>query len=111
MILTAPPPVHHHAPTAGSTGLFSEALYLALIAALVLWVVVYLVYKLAMTSRRDFGLPVRRRMLCRRLRVHSDQRAEVPFWWTDLQVQRAVRSYWRRSLRTPFGQGERAPAT
>ena len=95
MLLTAAPAQH-------STGPFSEVVYLALIAALVVWVIVYLVYKLVMTGKRDFGLPVRRRVFCRKLRVHGDQRADVPFWWTDLQVQRAVRSYWRRSLRSPF---------
>jgi len=101
MLLTTSLPVHA-VPAPSQTGPFSEAVYLAVIAALVLWVVVYLTYKLVMTGRKDFGLPVRRRVFCRRLRVHNDQRADVPFWWTDLQVQRAVRTYWRRSLRMPF---------
>lgn len=82
-------------------GPFSETVWLAIIAALVVWVTVYLIYKLRMTAKRDFGMPVRRRILVRKLTVHDDQRAEVPFWWTDLQVQRAVRSHWRRSLREP----------
>ncbi|MFN2581890.1 MAG: hypothetical protein ABR498_04010 [Candidatus Dormibacteria bacterium] len=105
MLLATAPAQHSASPT----GPFSELVYLALIAALVVWVIVYLVYKLVMTGKRDFGLPVRRRVFCRKLIVHGDQRADVPFWWTDLQVQRAIRSYWRRSLRSPFD--ERAPAT
>ena len=110
VLLTAPPPVHQHAHTGGNGGLFSEPIYLAVIAALVLWVIVYLVYKLAMTTRRDYGLPVRRRLMCRKLRIHDDQTADAPFWWTDLQVQRAIRSYWRRTLRSAFPQGS-DPAT
>jgi hypothetical protein len=106
VLLTAATTAPHH-PAASTTNLgpFSEPVYLAVIAALVLWVVVYLVYKLAMTARRDYGLPVRRRLMCRRLRVHDDQTADAPFWWTDLQVQRAVRSYWRRTLRSAFPRG------
>lgn len=82
-------------------GPFTETVWLAIIAALVLWVTVYLIYKLRMTAKRDFGMPVRRRILVRKLTVHDNQRAEVPFWWTDLQVQRAVRTYWKRTLRGP----------
>lgn len=70
------------------------------IAALVGWVVLYLVYKFAW--RRDFGLPVRRRLLARRLVVERDQVAFVPFWWSDLQVQRAVNGYWKRTLKRSF---------
>lgn len=77
--------------------------YLAATAALICWVLVYVVYKVVMTGRKDFGMPVRRRLLCKRLRVDHDQSADVPIWWTDLQVQRAVRAHWRNSLRTPFG--------
>jgi hypothetical protein len=77
--------------------------YLAATAALVCWVLVYVVYKVVMTGRRDFGMPVKRRVLCMRLRVHHDQGADVPIWWTDLQVQRAVRAHWRNALRMPFG--------
>ena len=109
MLLTAP--AAHQATSPSSSGPLSEIVYLALIAALVLWVVVYLVYKLAMTGRRDFGLPVRRRLFCRRLNVHDDQVADVPFWWTDLQVQRAVSSYWRRTLRSGFGDTGSVAAT
>ena len=29
-------------------------------------------------------------MLCAHMRVDHDQSAEVPIWWTHLQVQRAV---------------------
>jgi hypothetical protein len=91
-----------------SQGPFTETVFLAIIAALVLWLVVYLTYKVWMTSKRDFGVPIRRRLLARKLTVHEDQRAEVPFWWTDLQVQRAVRSYWKRSLRSPARGGDKA---
>jgi hypothetical protein len=70
------------------------------IAALVGWIVLYLVYKVAW--RRDFGLPVRRRLLARRLVVDRDQIAFVPFWWTDIQVQRAVNGYWKRTLKRSF---------
>jgi hypothetical protein len=77
--------------------------YLAAIGALVLWVAVYLIYKVVMTGRKDFGMPVKRRVLCKRLRVDHDQSAEVPIWWTDLQVQRAVKAHWRSALRLPFG--------
>ena len=104
MVLTA-----HPAAATSSNGPFNEVVYLALIAALVVWVIAYLSYKLLMTGRRDFGVPVRRRLFCRRLNVHGDQQADVPFWWTDLQVQRAVRSYWRRTLRSPFGEQDSAP--
>ena len=86
--------------SSSNVGPFSETVYLAIIAALVVWLIVYLAYKLRMTSKRDFGFPVRRRLLCLHLTVHDNQQADVPFWWTDLQVQRAVKSYWRRSLRS-----------
>ncbi len=74
--------------------------YLAATGALVCWVVVYLVYKVVMTGRKDFGMPVKRRLLCKHLRVDHDQSAEVPIWWTDLQVQRAVRAHWRQHAAT-----------
>jgi hypothetical protein len=70
------------------------------IVALVGWIILYLGYKFAW--RRDFGLPVRRRLLARRLVVERDQVAFVPFWWTDLQVQRAVNGYWKRTLKRSF---------
>jgi len=77
--------------------------YLAATGALVCWVVVYLIYKVVMTGRKDFGMPVKRRLLCKHLRVDHDQSADVPIWWTDLHVQRAVRAHWRHTLRLPFG--------
>lgn len=92
------------AGSSSNIGPFSETVYLAIIAALVVWLIVYLAYKLRMTSKRDFGFPVRRRLLCLHLTVHDNQQADVPFWWTDLQVQRAVKSYWRRSLRSETEQ-------
>jgi hypothetical protein len=70
------------------------------IVALIGWIILYLVYKFAW--RRDFGLPVRRRLLARRLVVERDQVAFVPFWWSDLQVQRAVNGYWKRTLKRSF---------
>jgi hypothetical protein len=83
--------------------------YLALIGGLVFWVVLYFVYRVLMTGRKDFGLPVKRRLLVFHLKVDRDQSADVPMWWTDLQVQRAIRSYWRQSLRSPFGTGAGSP--
>jgi hypothetical protein len=58
---------------------------------------VYLAYKLF--YRPDFGMPVRRRLLARGIRFRRDQFAVVPVWWSDLQVQRAIRNHWKRSLR------------
>jgi hypothetical protein len=94
-----------HATKSGS---IPGDVYLAATGALVCWVVVYLVYKVVMTGRKDFGMPVKRRLLCKRLRVDRDQSAEVPIWWTDLQVQRAVRAHWRHTLRLPFGTASEA---
>jgi hypothetical protein len=91
-----------------STGLGSEIIYLAAIAALVLWVILYLIYRVVMTGRKDFGMPVRRRLFALHLRVDRDQSADVPFWWTDLQIQRAVRAHWRQTLRAPFASGSEA---
>lgn len=86
------------------------AVYIAVVAGLLVWVLVYFGYRVLMTRIKDFGLPIRRRILCRRLRVLDDERAEVPFWWTDLQVQRAVRSHWRGMLRSPFAPPRQTPA-
>jgi len=66
-------------------------------AGLLASLVVYLAYKLL--YHPDFGVPVRRRLLRLRLRVRRDQFAEVPLWWSDLQVERAIRVHWRESLR------------
>ena len=70
------------------------------VAVLLAWVVIYLVYKVAW--RRDFGLPVRRRLLLTHLLVERDQIAFVPFWWSDLQIQRAVDEHWKRTMRKGF---------
>src|SRR4029077_19259021 len=94
-----------HATKSGS---IPGDVYLAATGALVCWVVVYLVYKVVMTGRKDFGMPVKRRLLCKRLRVDHDQSAEGPIWWTALQVQRAVRAHWRHTLRLPFGTASEA---
>src|ERR1700693_3398320 len=77
--------------------------YLAAIGALVCWILVYVVYRVVMTGRKDFGMPIRRRVLCKRLRGGHDESAQVPIWGTDLQIQRAVRAHWRNALRLPFG--------
>jgi hypothetical protein len=74
------------------------------IAALLVWVILYMGYRFAW--RRDYGLPVRRRLLARKLNVDRNQIAYVPFWWSDLQVQRALNNYWKRTLRRGF---ERSP--
>ncbi len=73
-------------------------LLLAVLAFLVAWIVAYMVYK--MFWHADFGLPVRRRLLTRRLTIERDQVAFAPIWWSDLQIQRAVSSHWRKSLRS-----------
>jgi hypothetical protein len=69
-----------------------------MLAALLGWVAIYLIYKVAWHA--DFGLPVRRRLLSRHLTVQRDQVAFVPLWWSDLQIQRAVRAHWKTSLRS-----------
>lgn len=93
-----------HAASTHEIGFLPQPVFLAVIIALVMWIVVYMLYKLIMTERKDFGMPVRRRLLCKRLRVDHDQSAEVPFWWTDLQVQIAVRNHWKQTLRGPVSQ-------
>lgn len=70
----------------------------AMLAALLGWVAIYLIYKIAWHA--DFGLPVRRRLLSRSLTVQRDQVAFAPLWWSDLQIQRAVKAYWKTSLRS-----------
>lgn len=67
------------------------------VAALAGCLIVYLAYKFF--YRPDFGMPVRRRILAVHIRVRRDQFAVVPVWWTNLQVQRAVRGHWKQSLR------------
>jgi hypothetical protein len=67
------------------------------LAGLLGWVALYLLYKVCW--RRDFGLPVHRRLLVRGLRIDCDELALVPFWWSDIQVQRAVDAHWRQTLR------------
>ncbi|MGP8161326.1 MAG: hypothetical protein ACLQGJ_08940 [Candidatus Dormibacteria bacterium] len=67
------------------------------IAVLAGCLVSYLAYKLF--YRPDFGMPVRRRLLARRIRFRRDQFADAPMWWSDLQIQRAIRGHWKRSLR------------
>jgi hypothetical protein len=76
----------------------NASLLLAFLAFLVMWVVIYMLYK--MFWHADFGLPVRRRLLARRLVIDRDQVAFAPIWWSDLQIQRAVSAHWRKTLRT-----------
>ena len=67
------------------------------VAALAGCLIVYLIYKLV--YRPDFGMPVRRRILATHIRFRRDQFADVPVWWSNLQVQRAIRGHWKQSLR------------
>jgi hypothetical protein len=77
------------------------------VAALAGCLIVYLAYKLF--YRPDFGMPVRRRLLARHVRIRRDQFAVVPMWWSDLQIQRAISGHWKQSLRDnvtrPVGSG------
>jgi hypothetical protein len=99
MLLHVAPPDTSYAAAGGSV---LGDLSLVAIGALVCLVLAYLVYKVMLTGRMDYGMPVRRRLLCKRLRVDHDQSAQIPFWWTELQAQRAVRAHWRRTLRLPL---------
>src|SRR5258708_38190965 len=76
--------------------------YLILLLLLPLILAIYMVYKIIWHP--DFGLPVRRRLLCRKLYVDRDQIAFVPFWWNNLQVRRAISRYWKASMRQTFDQ-------
>jgi hypothetical protein len=67
------------------------------VAGLVACLLLYLAYKLF--YHPDFGMPVRRRLLRRGIRVRRDQFAEVPLWWSNFQVQRAIRGHWKETLR------------
>ena len=64
------------------------------------FLILYLAYKFAWP--RDYGIPVRRRLLVASMHIDRDQVAFVPFWWSDVQVQRAVRAHWKDSLRQGF---------
>lgn len=61
-----------------------------------LCVLIYILYKVFW--RGDYGIPVQRRLMCRSLTVKRDQLAIVPFWWSNLQVQRAINQYWKTTL-------------
>ena len=74
-----------------------------LVVALLGWIVLYLVYKVAW--RRDFGMPVERRLTVRRLVVERNQVAYVPLWWSDLQIQRAIDRHFRESMQRGFEKG------
>jgi len=81
--------------------------YLGLLATLLLCVVLYMVYKIIWHP--DFGLPVRRRLFCRRLYVERDQIAFVPLWWSNVQVQRALEKHWKDTMRQSFPTGHKRP--
>jgi hypothetical protein len=85
----------------------STGQYLSLLAILLLCVVLYMVYKIIWHP--DFGLPVRRRLFCRRLSVERHQVAFVPLWWSNLQVQRALEKHWKDAMRQSFPSGRRGP--
>jgi len=70
------------------------------VVALLGWIVLYLVYKVAW--RRDYGMPVERRLTVRRLVVERNQVAYVPLWWSDIQIQRAIDRHFRESLQRGF---------
>lgn len=96
--------VQHPDPGLGGGGIVVRAMLHSFqihpqfaLAGLLGWIALYLLYKVGW--RRDFGLPVRRRLLIRGLRVEREQLAFVPFWWSDIQVQRALDGHWRRTLR------------
>jgi len=55
--------------------------------------------------RRDFGMPVERRITVRRLVVERNQVAYVPLWWSDLQIQRAIDRHFRQTLQRGFERG------
>lgn len=80
-----------------------------LLAFLLVWMGIYLVYKI--TWRPDFGIPVRRRLLCSGLKVQRDQVAYVPLWWSNLQVQRAIKTHWKESLRHTFQPQQQGKAS
>jgi hypothetical protein len=85
----------------------NTTLLFAVLAFLVAWIVAYMMYK--MFWHADFGLPVRRRLLLRRLSIDRDQVAFAPIWWSDLQIQRAVSAHWRKSLRSTVQPGPGSP--
>lgn len=76
----------------------NTALLGILLAFLIGWIAAYLIYKVFW--RADFGLPVRRRLLCTTMKIQRDRVAFVPLWWSDLQIQRAVSAHWKNSLRS-----------
>ncbi|MGD0834251.1 MAG: hypothetical protein ABSA40_07490 [Candidatus Dormibacteria bacterium] len=79
-----------------------------LVATLLAFLALYLAYRVL--YRPDFGMPVRRRLLVRGFRMRREEFAEVPIWWSALQVERAVRSHWKASLRMTVrrpGRGSR----
>lgn len=89
---------------------------LELIVLILFSIILYLIYKFIYP--RDFGVPVRRRLLTVHMRVIKDQIAFVPFWWSDIQVQRAVNIHWKKSMREsatlpdePQSSGSSATAT
>ncbi len=84
-----------------TAGAVSTDDYLTLLALLTGAVTLYFIYKVF--YRRDFGVPVRRKVFQLHMHVERDQIAFVPFWWSDIQVQRAIKAHWRQALRQGFG--------
>ena len=81
-------------------GFDASLLDLGLLLALLLWTILYMVYRIVWHP--DFGLPIRRRVLCTHLRVEREQIAFVPFWWNNIQVQRAVNRHFKLMLEQTF---------
>jgi hypothetical protein len=86
--------------------MLSDVPVAAAVAAGLGCLIVYLLVRVF--HRPDFGVPVRRRLLRRGLRVRRDQFAEVPIWWSNLQVRRALTSHWKQSLRRNAGRSASA---
>jgi hypothetical protein len=76
--------------------------WLAVIVSVALLIVLYMVYRIIWHP--DFGLMVKRRAFRLHLRVERDQTAYVPFWWSNLQVRRALDRHWNSELRVKKGE-------
>ena len=70
-------------------------------AMLIVALLVYLGYKILWHP--DFGMPVHRKVFLKGMRVKRDQLCEVPIWWSNIQVQRAVKAHWKQALRRTAG--------
>ena len=70
-------------------------------AMLIVALLVYLGYKILWHP--DFGMPVQRKVFLKGMRVKRDQLCEVPIWWSNIQVQRAIKAHWKQTLRRQAG--------